>query len=162
EGAPELRVVVRHAVGVARASCAEIGARVVPDDGDLPRRRVERDPREELAVRRRVVVDAHRRAPGRAAVVGVPNLDVGVVLFVPGTTSSVENSPTCPRPVTRAPNAPSGPPTLTTTHTSPPAAVIVGWSTKWKRPRFSLPVSFRLAIPLMFAISRNESPPSVE
>src|SRR5207245_10585185 len=37
---------------------------------------------EELAARRAGVVDAHRRAPACAAVVGVPDLDVRVALLV--------------------------------------------------------------------------------
>jgi len=81
-----------------------------------------------------------------------------VQLFVPGTTSPVK-SPTWPSPVTGAPNAPMGPPTLTTAHTDPAPAVMVGWSTKRNSPR--LDVSFRLGMVAIFAITSNVRPPSV-
>ena len=82
ERAPELRVVVREAVRVARTASPEIRSRVVPDDREVAGRRVERDLRQELAVRGRVVVDADACAPGGAAVVRVADHHVGVVALV--------------------------------------------------------------------------------
>src|SRR5216117_3186603 len=82
ERAPELGIVVRHTVGVARASAAEVVARVVPDDGDLSGDWIERELREELTAHRAVVIHPHRWTPRRAAVVGVADEDVRVVALV--------------------------------------------------------------------------------
>src|SRR5712691_9207839 len=86
-----------------------------------------------------------------------------VQLLLPGTTSPAKNAPTWPRPVTGAPVANMGPPALTTTQTSPFAAVIVGWSTKRKSPRLS-PLAFVGVVfggCAMFATMLNVRPPSV-
>src|SRR5262249_36601949 len=56
ERAPELGVVVRDAVRVAGPARAQVVAGVVPDDGEMSVRRIERDLGHELAVRPRVVV----------------------------------------------------------------------------------------------------------
>src|SRR3989441_1822144 len=77
-------------------------------------------------------------------------------------TSEVEKVPTCPNPVTGAPNAPMGPPALTIAQTSPSAAVIVGWSTKWNSPFSPAPLPLRFAMPGMFAITLKDRPPSVD
>src|SRR5438105_5031800 len=69
-------------------------------------------------------------------------------------TSTRLNAPTRPRPVTGAPEATSGPPALNTTHTSPDAAVMVGWSTK--RKVVLLPGGLA-----MLAITLKCNPPSV-
>jgi hypothetical protein len=65
--------------------------------------------------------------------------------------------------VTGAPVANIGPPALKTTQTSPCPVVIVGWSTKRKRPRPS--PDALVGVPLggatMFVTMLNVSPPSV-
>ena len=82
ERTPELRVGIRQAIRVAASAGSEIVARVVPDYRQVAGRLIERDLRQELAVRRRVVVYPYRCAPGHALVIRVSNEDIGVVALV--------------------------------------------------------------------------------
>src|SRR5436309_2161843 len=58
ERTPELRIGIRQAIRVAASAGSEIVARVVPDYRQVAGRLIERDLRQELAVRRRVAVGA--------------------------------------------------------------------------------------------------------
>src|SRR6266508_3709780 len=76
------RVVVADPVGVAGTVVPPVVAAVVPGDGEVAGGLVERDARQELAVRRGVVVHPELGAPRGALIVGVPQLDVQVVALV--------------------------------------------------------------------------------
>src|SRR5512133_3784248 len=79
---PELRVVVGDAIGIARPAGAEVGARVVPDYGQVAGGLVQRDLRHKLAVGGMVVVDAYTVAPGSAVVVRIAHVNIHVVALV--------------------------------------------------------------------------------
>src|SRR5712671_4325173 len=82
ERPPELGVVVRDPVGVARPAGAQVVAAVIPDHGDIAGGGIQRDLRQELAVGGVVVVHPYRRAPRGPAVVGVLQVNVHVVALV--------------------------------------------------------------------------------
>src|SRR5207249_10590045 len=74
----DLGVVVGLVVGIARAAAGVVPA-VVPGDGDRAGGRVHLQPRPELTVGGRVVVDPDGGAPRRPVVVGVTDENVSVV-----------------------------------------------------------------------------------
>src|SRR5882757_8707746 len=80
--APDLRIVIGDAVGVTRPPDAKIVAGVIPDDRDIPGCGVERNLREELTIPGIVVVHPYARAPSRAVIVRIADVDVGVIAFV--------------------------------------------------------------------------------
>src|SRR5712692_9905320 len=67
----------RHLCRLALPFRGRCGRRT--DHVEVPGTRIERDLREELAVRRGVVVHPHRSAPGRAPVVREALADIGIV-----------------------------------------------------------------------------------
>src|SRR5713101_1040735 len=82
KGPPNLRIVIGDAVGVTRPSGTKIVAGVVPAERDVPGCGVKRNLWQELTIPGVVVVYPYARAPGRAVIVRIPDVDVHVVAFV--------------------------------------------------------------------------------
>src|SRR5229473_6648145 len=82
KSAPDLGIGIRDAVGVARPSSAEIVAGVIPDDRDIPGCGVKRNLRAELTIFGVVVVHPYARAPSRAVIVRIADVNISVVASV--------------------------------------------------------------------------------
>src|SRR5260370_10487600 len=80
--APDLRIGIGDAVGVTGPPGAKIGAGVIPDDRDIPGCGVEGNLRQELTILGAVVVHPYARAPSRAVIVRIADVNVSVVAFV--------------------------------------------------------------------------------
>src|SRR5260370_6989003 len=78
KGAPDLGVGIGDTVCVTRAPGAKVVTGVIPNDGDIPTCGVERDLWEELTILGVVVVHPYARAPRRADI--VPIADVNIIL----------------------------------------------------------------------------------
>src|SRR6266480_3728992 len=80
--APDLRIGIGDAVSVTCSPGAKIVAGVIPDDRDIPGGGVERNLRQELTILGAVVVHPYARAPNRAVIVRIADVNVGVIAFV--------------------------------------------------------------------------------
>src|SRR6266702_3398608 len=80
--APDLRIGIGNAVGVTRSTIAQIVAGVIPDDRDVPGCGIEGNLRQELTIPGVVVVDPYTRAPSRAVIVRIADVNISVVAFV--------------------------------------------------------------------------------
>src|SRR5882672_4545153 len=82
KSSPDLGVGIGDTVCVTRAPGAKVVTGVIPNDGDIPTCGVERDLWEELTILGVVVVHTYARAPSRADIVRIADVNVGVVAFV--------------------------------------------------------------------------------
>ena len=82
EGAEVFRIVIRNHVRPARTGHAVVIAAIVKAHCHRAACGIERNIGQKLAVRGRVVVHAHRRAPRRAVISRCAHLDICVVVFV--------------------------------------------------------------------------------